>query len=341
MVLLGARGDTATQMAECLRMLQLQDDAHVRFSRLLTELSEIKAPCTLSAANRLYGEETYGFTPTFLEVTKEMFKADLESVDFIGGSEEARLNINRWVERQTHGKIPDLLAQGVVDGASRLVLVNAVYFKGSWSRMFKEAATCDAPFRVNKTETKTVKMMYQSSKFPFFCIPEFNCQVLELPYSQRELSMLVFLPDDIMDGTTGLEQLERSLTYDLFTQWTHPDGMREQEVRVRLPRFKMQEMYDLKEALVSMGVVNAFDVALADFSGMSPAEDLVLSQVLHKSFVEVNEEGTEAAAAAAAVMMLRCARPAAAFIADHPFLFFIRHNPSMSVLFAGRCCSPE
>ncbi|XP_068604414.1 leukocyte elastase inhibitor-like isoform X1 [Brachionichthys hirsutus] len=314
MVLLGARGDTATQMAECLRMLQLQDDAHVRFSRLLTELSEIKAPCTLSAANRLYGEETYGFTPTFLEVTKEMFKADLESVDFIGGSEEARLNINRWVERQTHG---------------------------SWSRMFKEAATCDAPFRVNKTETKTVKMMYQSSKFPFFCIPEFNCQVLELPYSQRELSMLVFLPDDIMDGTTGLEQLERSLTYDLFTQWTHPDGMREQEVRVRLPRFKMQEMYDLKEALVSMGVVNAFDVALADFSGMSPAEDLVLSQVLHKSFVEVNEEGTEAAAAAAAVMMLRCARPAAAFIADHPFLFFIRHNPSMSVLFAGRCCSPE
>ncbi|KAM9337505.1 leukocyte elastase inhibitor-like isoform 2-T3 [Symphorus nematophorus] len=341
MVMLGTSGNTYTQMSECLKTKDIQDDVHVSFAKLLSELNKADAPYALSVANRLYGEQSYQFVQDFLADTKKHYKAELESVDFIKSSEAARLNINNWVENQTQGKIKDLLAQGVVDAMTRLVLVNAIYFKGNWNKQFKESATRDAQFRLNKNDTKPVRMMHQKSKFPLTYIPEANCQILEMPYKGKELSMLIFLPMDIEDSTTGLEKLEEQLTYENFVEWTRPDMMDEIEVQVGLPRFKMEETYDMKNVLISMGMVDAFDIAMSDFSGMSPANDLVLSKVVHKAFVEVNEEGTEAAAATAAVMMLRCAIRPPTFIADHPFLFFIRHNPSKSILFAGRYCSPQ
>ncbi|XP_039979367.1 LOW QUALITY PROTEIN: leukocyte elastase inhibitor-like [Xiphias gladius] len=184
-------------------------------------------------------------------------------------------------------------------------------------------------------------MMKQKTKFPLAFIPEANCQILEMPYKGKELSMLIFLPMDIEDSSTGLEKLERELTYENFVEWTRPAMMKEVEVQVALPRFKMEEKYDMKDVLISMGMVDAFDGRMSDFSGMSPANDLVVSKVFHKAFVEVNERGTEASAATTVFMNLRCAMLPASFIADHPFLFFIRHNPSKSVLFAGRYCSPE
>lgn len=339
MVMLGARGNTATQMSESLGTKDLQDDVHTSFSQLLDELNKANAPYSLSVANRLYGEQSYQFVEGFLKDTKKHYKAELESVDFIRSSEAVRVNINNWVEKQTQGKIKDILAQGVLDQMSRLVLVNAIYFKGNWNTQFKESETRDAQFKINKNDTKPVKMMHQKTKFPLTYIPEANCQILEMPYKGKELSMLIFLPSQIEDSTTGLEKLEKELTYENFVEWTRPDMMDEREVRVGLPRFKIEDKYDLKNVLVSMGMVDAFDTSLSDFSGMSPANDLYLSKVFHKAFVEVNEEGTEAAAATAAVMMLRSLPPA--FIADHPFLFFIRHNPSMSILFVGRYCSPE
>uniref|UniRef100_A0A674NUI4 Serpin B6 n=1 Tax=Takifugu rubripes TaxID=31033 RepID=A0A674NUI4_TAKRU len=138
-----------------------------------------------------------------------------------------------------------------------------------------------------------------------------------------------------------MSELEKLLTYDNFMEWTRPEMMKEVEVQVGLPRFKMEEKCNMKNILVSMGMVDAFDVAASDFSGMSPANDLVLSEVIHKAFVEVNEEGTEAAAATGVVFTLLCAVFPQNFYADHPFLFFIRHNPSRNILFAGRYCSPE
>ncbi|XP_074478732.1 leukocyte elastase inhibitor-like isoform X2 [Sebastes fasciatus] len=340
MVMLGSRGNTSTQMSECLKTQDVQDDVHVSFAQLLTELNKADAPYALSVANRLYGEQSYQFVEDFLGLTKKHYSAELESVDFATSSEAARLNINEWVLQQTQGKIKDLLAEGVVDELTRLVLVNAIYFKGNWNKQFRETETRDAQFNLNKNDTKSVKMMHQKSKFPITYIPEVNCQILEMPYKGKELSMLIFLPNQIEDSTTGLEKLESQLTYENFVEWTRPDMMDETEIRVGLPRFKMEESYDLKNVLVSMGMVDAFDMSMSDFSGMSPANDLVLSKVVHKAFVEVNEEGTEAAAATAAIMMLRSALPMA-FIANHPFLFFIRHNSSMSILFAGRYCSPE
>ncbi|KAM7370127.1 hypothetical protein PAMP_011407 [Pampus punctatissimus] len=341
MVLLGARGNTATQMSECLKTQKFQDDVHTSFSQLLSELNKPDALYALSVANRLYGEQSYQFVEDFLTQTRKYYNAELESVDFITSSEAARVNINSWVEKNTQGKIKDLLVQGVVDNMTRLVLVNAIYFKGNWNKKFQESATHDAQFRLNKNETKPVKMMIQKTKFPLTFIPEANCQILEMPYKGKELSMLIFLPNEIKDSSTGLENLETQLTHDNFVEWTRPDMMDEVEVQVGLPRFKMEENYNMNKVLASMGMVDAFNIATSDFSGMSPANDLVLSKVVHKAFVEVNEEGTEAAAATAAIMMLRCALRPATFIADHPFLFFIRHNPSMNILFAGRYCSPE
>ncbi|XP_023806208.1 leukocyte elastase inhibitor-like isoform X6 [Oryzias latipes] len=341
MVMLGARGTTASQMTKSLKLRDSQDQVHASFAELLGQLNKPKASYALSVANRLFGEQTYQFVEEFLGNSRKHYKAELEKVNFMQGSEAARLNINTWVEKQTQGKIKDILAEGSLNNLTRLVLVNAIYFKGNWNKKFDAQETRDADFRLNKNAKKTVKMMYRTSKFPLTYIPEINCQILEMPYKDKELSMLVFLPTDIEDSTTGLEKLEKALTYENFMEWTRPDMMNEVEVRVGFPRFKMEQKYDMKKVLVSMGMADAFDMSKCDFSGMSPANDLVLSEVFHKAFVEVNEEGTEAAAATAAVMMLRCALMPAAFIADHPFLFFIRHNSSMSILFAGRYCSPQ
>uniref|UniRef100_A0A1A7XZ71 Leukocyte elastase inhibitor n=1 Tax=Iconisemion striatum TaxID=60296 RepID=A0A1A7XZ71_9TELE len=341
MVMLGARGNTATQMSESLKTLDLHDDVHSGFAHLLSELNKSDAPYALSVANRLFGEQSYQFVQDYLEKTRKHYKAELETMDFIQNTEKARLNINSWVEKETQGKIKDILAQDAVNSLTKLVLVNAIYFKGNWNKQFNESATRDASFRINKNSSKQVKMMHQKSKFPLTYISEAACQVLEMPYKGKELSMLIFLPNDVEDSTTGLEKLESVLSYENFVEWTRPEMMDEVEVQVGLPRFKMEEKYDMKAVLMSMGMVDAFDMGKSDFSGMSPANDLFVSEVYHKAFVEVNEEGTEAAAATAAVMMLRCAIRPATFIADHPFLFFIRHNTSNSILFAGRYCSPE
>ncbi|XP_041670582.1 leukocyte elastase inhibitor-like isoform X2 [Cheilinus undulatus] len=341
MVILGARGNTAAQMSEGLETKECQDEVHTSFAQLLRELNKPDAPYALSVANRLYGEQSFQFVEDFLACTKKYYEAELETVNFQTDAEAARVNINSWVESKTQGKIKDLLVQGVVNSMTRLVLVNAIYFKGNWNKKFKESQTRVAPFRINRNETKMVKMMHQESKFPYAYIREAKLEILEMPYIRKELSMLIFLPNDMEDGTMGLGKLEKQLTYERFVEWTDPRRMRESEVNVIVPKFKMEESYDLKNVLTSMGMVDAFNMGTCDFSGMSPAKGLALSKVVHKAFVEVNEEGTEAAAATAAVVMLMCARMTPTFNADHPFLFFIRHNRSGSILFAGRYCSPE
>ncbi|CAL8398438.1 unnamed protein product [Arctogadus glacialis] len=299
MVLLGARGNTSTQMSEvlcfseaegpqqqahpALAQMQMQqrapttflppfllkrmalqhqkgeEDINASFSKLLSELNKPDALYSLSLANRLYGEKTYQFVQEFLDETRKYYQADLQSVDFQAKAEEARVEINTWVEKQTQDKIKNLLQ-------TRLVLVNAIYFKGKWDEPFKEEATKETAFKLNKNDTKKVKMMYHKARFPLAFIPEANCQILELPYEGKELSMLICLPMEIEDGTTGLEKLEAMLTYETFMKWTQPDMMGRREVNVGLPRFKMTQTYDMKDLLVSMGMVDAFDQGLSDFS---------------------------------------------------------------------------
>ncbi|XP_026367169.2 serpin B6 isoform X3 [Ursus arctos] len=260
----------------------------------------------------------------------------MEELDFKSAAEESRAHINTWVAEKTEGKIAELLSPGSVDPMTNLILVNAIYFKGNWDKQFNKSQTMERPFKVSKNEEKPVQMMFKKSTFQMTYIGEIFTKILVLPYVGRELNMVIMLPDE----NTDLRMVERELTYEKFTEWTRPDMMDEEEAEVFLPRFKLEENYDMENVLCTLGMTDAFEQARADFSGMSSRKDLYLSKVVHKAFVEVNEEGTEAAAATAAVMMLRCARITPRFCADHPFLFFIQHSKTNSILFCGRFSSP-
>ncbi|XP_014399971.1 PREDICTED: leukocyte elastase inhibitor-like [Myotis brandtii] len=238
----------------------------------------------------------------FVASTQEMYGAELASVDFQRASEGARKVINEWVKGQTEG-----------ERVGRIL---------------------------NKKDTKTVKMMYQKSTFPFGYIEGLKCRVLELPYQGWDLSMVILLPDDIEDEATGLRKIEEQLTLEKLHEWTKPENMRFIKVNVHLPRFKLEESYDLNSHLTSLGIEDLFN-SKADLSGMSRARDLFISKIIHKCFVEVNEEGTEAAAATAVISGGCALMPETEnFVADHPFIFFIRHNPSTNILFLGRLSSP-
>ncbi|XP_054428778.1 leukocyte elastase inhibitor-like [Pteronotus mesoamericanus] len=338
MIFLGTRGTTAAQMSKTLHF-DAVEDIHSRFQSLNADINKHGAPYILKLANRFYGEKTYNFLPEFLASTQKIYGAELASVDFQHASEDARKMINEWVKGQTEGKIPELLAAGVVDNMTKLVLVNAIYFKGSWQKKFSENATTDAPFRLNRKDTKTVKMMYQKEKFSYGYIEDLKCRVLEVPYQGKELSMLILLPDDIEDESTGLKKIKEQLTLEKLHEWTKPENLYPTEVNVHLPKFKLEESYNLNLHLARLGVEDLFN-SKADLSGMSGTRDLSVSKIIHKSFVEVNEEGTEAAAATAGIAAF-CMLPIEEnFVADHPFIFFIRHNPSTNILFLGRFSSP-
>ncbi|XP_032717347.1 leukocyte elastase inhibitor [Lontra canadensis] len=338
MIFLGTRGNTAAQVSKTLHF-DMVEEIHSRFQSLNADINKCGASYILKLANRLYGEKTYNFLPEFLASTQKMYGAELATVDFQQASEDSRKVINEWVKGQTEGKIPELLEAGTVDSMTKLVLVNAIYFKGSWEDEFRKEDTADAPFRLNKKDKKTVKMMYQKKKLPFGYIQDLKCRVLELPYRGKELSMIILLPDDIEDGSTGLKKIEEQLTLEKLHEWTKAENLDWVEVNVHLPKFKLEESYDLNSHLAHLGIEDLFS-RKADLSGMSGTRDLFISKVVHKSFVEVNEEGTEAAAATAGIATFAMLVHEENFVADHPFIFFIRHNSSSHILFLGRLSSP-
>uniref|UniRef100_A0A8C5MR92 Leukocyte elastase inhibitor n=1 Tax=Leptobrachium leishanense TaxID=445787 RepID=A0A8C5MR92_9ANUR len=337
MVYLGTKGNTAAQMSQVLQFEKAKD-LHTDFQALISAINKPDTDYILRTANRLYGEKSFTFLAEFLGSTKKYYLADLQSVDFCTKAEECRKEINAWVEQKTEGKIQNLLPSGSVDDLTRLVLVNAIYFKGNWAEQFDKQVTKEMPFRINKNDTKPVQMMYKKAKYQMNYIPDLLTQVIELPYVKKELSMIILLPNDIEDSTTGLEKLERDLTYENFLQWTNPEMMDPTEMSLHFPKFKLEENYDLNSVLTRMGMSDAFEEGKADFSAMSANHKLVLSKVIHQSFVEVNEEGTEAAAATAAIVKLESLEPT--IICDHPFLFFIMHTQSRHILFCGRYASP-
>uniref|UniRef100_A0A8C0F374 Serpin B10 n=1 Tax=Bubo bubo TaxID=30461 RepID=A0A8C0F374_BUBBB len=349
MVYLGAKGDTATQMAEVSSEISRttwenisspeclfgSENIHSSFKELLSAINKPSSTYLLKSANRLYEEKTYPLLPKFLKLITSYYNAKPQAVNFKTAAEQARALINLWVENETERKIQDLLPAGSLNSRTVLVLVNAIYFKGNWEKKFLEKNTSEMPFRLSKTKTKPVQMMFLRDAFLIFHETTAKFKIIELPYVENELSMFVLLPDDISGNTNGLEEL----TYEKLAEWTKSANMMKAEVDLYLPKLKLEENYDLKSTLSSMGIRNAFDPVQADFTGMSVKKDLYISKVVHKAFVEVNEEGTEAAAATA-VLALRSKAPTMTFKADHPFLFFIRHNKSQTILFFGRLCSP-
>jgi serpin B len=334
----GARGETAEQMARALHFPPPQEKLPEAFRWLNAALRPAaeKPGYRLNAANRLWGQQGFHVLPDFLAVTRDSYHAELAEVDFVGHADLARETINEWVEKQTQEKIKDLVTPGALTPLTRLVLTNAIYFKGEWIKPFPKDATRDERFDVSGHKQTTAPLMHKTDDFKFAAVD--GLKALELPYGNGDLSAVVLLPDEI----DGLGALEQKLSFENLTRWM--TGLRRQKVQVFLPRFKLTSAFSLSSVLAAMGMPLAFDEKQADFSGMSTEEKLYISAVLHKAFVDLNEEGTEAAAATAVVMMTRAAmipREPALFRADHPFLFLIVDNRTKSILFLGRVVNPK
>lgn len=331
----GARGNTAKEMAEVLKLppLELKKIASA-FGDLQKQLQadKKKSGYQLNVANALWGQKGYGFLPEFLDLNKKYYGSGLTELDF-AKSEEARKTINAWVEDKTNKKIKDLIPGGALDSMTRLVLTNAIYFKGDWASKFKNENTKPADFNVTKDKKVQAQMMYQKELFQYAQVD--NMQFLQLPYKGDKLSMLIILSKTIGD----MESVESTLNSQSLQSYINK--MVKKEVEVYLPKFKMTcGTIELAEVLAKMGMKDAFSSA-ADFSGMSGKKDLYISNVMHKAFIEVNEEGTEAAAATAVGMkLLSIAEPPPVFCADRPFIFIIRDNVSQSILFMGKVANP-
>jgi len=333
----GAEGKTAEEMASVLRFPFGCERLHPAFAALMKEVRTGEwQDYQLNVANGLWAQRGYAFKEEFKTVVKANYGAELRELDFATAAEEARQLINAWVEKQTQGKIVDVIGPGGITALTRLVLANAIYFRGRWADPFREQATEDAPFRVTPKQEVTVPMMRRQKEFQYLETSSF--QALRLAYKGGNLSMIVFLPRKV----DGLPEFEKSLTTDKLAGWLTKLDWR--EVRVFLPRFRVTSAFTLNEVLSAMGMQQAFDAKAADFSGMTGGKDLFISLVIHKAFVDVDEKGTEAAAATAVLAPTTAApgpSPPAVFRADHPFLFLIHDQRSGSILFIGRVTNPK
>jgi serpin B len=333
----GARGGTEGQMARALHFSAAPQELHRAFASLQARVNAVQArgDVRLLVANALWPQKRYAFLEEYLSLIKECYGAAITPVDYQAAAEAARKTINAWVESKTEDKIKELIAPGVLGDLTHLVLVNAIYFKGDWSNQFDPALTSDGSFWLSPEEDVEVPMMCQEGEFGY-AEPR-GLQVLELPYVGGELSMIVLLPKSVR----GLASLEKALTATSLSKWT--DRLGYTEVEVLLPRFIMRFGCELSDALTALGMTDAFDAGAADFSGMDGREHwLFLSAVVHQAFIDVKEEGTEAAAATALEFVGAAPpdRPPVTFRADHPFFFAIRENSTGSILFLGRVVNP-
>lgn len=332
----GARGNTEKEMAKTLRFSLDQENLHSAFAQAESRLNRLQKAgnINLSVANSLWPQQDYKFRDEYLFLIKKHYGVSITPLDYKGASEAARRMINKWVEDRTQNKIKDLIQPGILDALSRLVLVNAIYFKGNWMSQFKADKTKDAPFHTSSKKSVQAPMMTQKEKFRYVDLGSF--EMLKLPYVGNEISMIVLLPKEI----DGLKQLEADLSVENLKRWK--SRLSKRDVLVFLPKFKMTSMFRLDKTLMSMGMIDAFSDSKANFAGMDGRPNwLYIAAVIHKAFVDVNEEGTEAAAATAVVMAPK-AMPAAppTFRADHPFVFLIQEDQTGSILFIGRVTDP-
>jgi serpin B len=330
----GAKGETQWQMLEVLR---IKDPAAL--GALLRRLQQAPArdepKLQLSIANALWAQQAYPFSPVYVQSVQNAFAAEARTLDF-QQADASRAIINKWVEEATREKIKDLLPDGAITPDTRLVLTNAVYFKADWQETFNKHATVDAKFHVTSDKTTSVKMMHMTDRLAYFDAGASH--VVRLPYVGQTASMLLLVPKAV----DGWPEVEKQLTPELLARIDRESSGR--RVQLSLPRFEFEDSTQLSDVLQAMGMKHPFDPADADFSAMTTAEKLAISAVLHKTYIKVDEEGTEAAGATA-VMMEATAMPMPEdpieVTADRPFLFLIRDDATGAILFIGRVHNPN
>jgi serpin B len=333
----GAREQTAKEMQSVLHFPADDNLRRTEYLKIFNELNKKDKKYELNIANALWAQKDYQFLSDYIDTVEKYHGGKTNNLDFVKDPEGSRVTINDWVEKQTKDKIKDLIPQGVINDMTRLVLTNAIYFKGEWVKQFDKENTTDEDFRINENDSVKVPMMQRTDEEAEFNYAENkDLQILEMPYSGEDLSMLILLPKN-----DDLAKVENSLSTENLAQWKK--DLKKQRVEVFVPKFKFETKYLMTEDLKAMGMPTAFGLG-ADFSGMDGKKDLFISEVIHQAFVEVNEEGTEAAAATGVVMMLG-ALPGEetkipVFRADHPFIFLIQEKNSGNILFIGRVVNP-
>lgn len=339
MVLAGAHRQTEQEIAAALHLSLAQSDFHHNGGVLRQRLSELqrRGRIRLTVANSIWCQKGDPFTDSFLALMRGPYQATAERVDFRNDTESASRRINQWIQRNTGNLFKDVITPDQFDHQTSIVLCNAIYFKGRWASQFKRGATKPAPFYVTKEQSVTVPMMHQKADFKMAYVVEddFTLRLLELPYYGQDLSMVVILPEAV----DGLGELERRLESDRLRAWlAELDHSPARETLVWLPRFKTSKTLDLVPLLRVLGVTTAFDPLNADLSGIDGINNLYLSSARQQAFVEVDEEGTKAAA----VTLFKGKSKSASnqLNANHPFLFFIRENSTGIILFLGRVVDP-
>ena len=332
----GARGETARQIEQVLHFDQSQADLSPLFGQLDKAVKAAKGDNELNIANSIWPQKKYPFQEDFLRLLKQDYNATVTPLDYKRDAERARVTINRWVDNHTRHKINEIIGPGVLDDLTRMVLVNAIYFKGTWATPFPEHATRSDKFYPQPDAQITVPFMHVSDTFRYG--ENDQLQLISLRYLGDKLEMLILLPR----SRDGIGQLENNLNTANLSAWISKMGV--EQVDVALPKFKMTSEFGLADTLRAMGMQDAFDPQKADFSGMDgQLHWLYISAVLHKAYVDVNEKGTEAAAATAMTMAASADMPVERtkqFRADHPFIFVIRDSTTGSILFLGRVANP-
>merc|ERR1712002_118098 len=334
MVSAGARGNTEEQVRSGL-LFPPSESLQLGYKDAIPALRSTEN-FTLEAANMVFAMKNFSVLPEFQELLHNSFHASIQNVDF-GDSQLAARMINNWVGKMTMDKIKHLIKADMLNALTRMVLVNAIYFKGDWESKFDQKLTKDQDFSVSPSDTVTVKMMMQERKFQWAYLESLASHMVELPYKGNRIVMQVLLPAE----KHGLAELEKILkkynVQELFEKESY-----ETKVNIQLPKFKLEKTIPLTSHLNSLGLKDMFSEGLADFSGIDGTKQLFVSEVIQKAFIEVNEEGSEAAAATGAIMMMRSMpAPPEQFIADHPFIFFIRDKTTGMLLFQGRVSNPS
>lgn len=335
----GARNETAAQLKTLLGLEKLTDEQILDLNnKYLTNVnSGFGQSVQISTANKIYPQHGFELKADFVQSLAKHFQSECQQLDY-KNPEQAAKTINDWVAGQTKDKIKDLISPDALSALTRLILVNAIYFKGDWEQKFDKALTVKKDFHLADGSTKQVDMMHiTDKKFKFLWHPSaLEFTTCELPYVGNKIAMTIILPEP----GVKLEDIESKLTPELLKDIMEVDIGKE-KIIMQIPKFKLEYETELSKHLIEMGASLPFDQAQADFSGMSEPSQLHISKVLHKAVVELNEEGTEAAAATAAIMTFCALTEDREFIADRPFLFMIFEKTHNTILFLGKYSKPQ
>jgi serpin B len=343
LALAGAESTTEQAMLAALKLALPEEAIHPTYNALLMAIEESQEKAQdemegnrfqLNIANSIWGQADFAFKQPFLEILAQNYGAGIFAVDFIQNPEGARLAINDWVAEETEQKIEDLIPEGAIDSLTRLILANAIYFNGSWMHPFNESMTSDAPFYTLDGSEITVDRMKLYGENFIYGRGE-NYQAINLPYLSSDFVMTLLVPD-----AGAFNEFETQLNQDELTAIL--SNMSFTRVDLEMPKFDFESDINANDPLIALGMGDAFDPQFADFSGISDEEDLMITDVLHKATITVDEEGTEAAAATAVIIGVTSAMPEdpISLVVDRPFMFMIRHQPTNTILFMGRVIQP-